>query len=278
MVDVARTLSLATLVLHARSASAVRSPLAGNVRPMPAETRSLAGTVVAITGASAGIGTACARLLVEEGARVALGARRTERLDGLVDELGADNAVAVPMDVRSPDDSRRLVAETLERWGRLDTMVANAGIGLYGSILDYADDQVHEMMETNFAGTVWAVRAAVAAMRAAGEGGDLVIVSSVAGLRGGGDEAVYAGTKFAQVGLAGALDRELRAEGIRVTAICPAGVHTEFAMGTGREPDMPVLADYLRPEDVAYAVVSTLRQPRRVRTTLWALWSMGQQS
>jgi short-subunit dehydrogenase len=100
----------------------------------------------------------------------------------------------------------------------------------------------------------------------------------VAGLRGGGDEAVYAATKFAQVGLAGALDRELREQGIRVTAICPAGVHTEFAMGTGRTPDSPVLATYLRPEDVAHAIVTVLRQPRRLRTTLWALWSMGQQS
>jgi 3-oxoacyl-[acyl-carrier protein] reductase len=244
---------------------------------MPAETRSLAGTVVAITGASAGIGTACARLLVEEGARVALGARRVGRLEELVAELGDDNALAVPMDVRSADDNRRFVADTVEKWGRLDTMVANAGIGLYGSIVDYPDDQVDEMMTTNFAGTVWSVRAAVPALRAAG-GGDIVIVSSVAGLRGGGDEAVYAGTKFAQVGLAGALDRELRVEGIRVTAICPAGVHTEFAMGTGRTDDMPVLADFLRAEDVAYAVVATLRQPRRVRTTLWSLWSMGQQS
>lgn len=244
---------------------------------MPAETRSLAGSVVAVTGASSGIGAACARLLVEEGAHVALGARHPERLDALVSELGGDHTLAVAMDVRSPDDNRRLVDAAVDRWGRLDTMVANAGIGLYGSILDYDDERVDEMMATNFAGTVWSVRAAVPALRAAG-GGDVVIVSSVAGLRGGGDEAVYAGTKFAQVGLAGALDRELRAEGIRVTAICPAGVHTEFAMGTGRTAEMPVLADYLRAEDVAYAVLATLRQPRRVRTTLWALWSMGQQS
>jgi 3-oxoacyl-[acyl-carrier protein] reductase len=121
------------------------------------------------------------------------------------------------------------------------------------------------------------VRAAVPALLDAG-GGDIVIVSSVAGLRGGGDEAVYAGTKFAQVGLAGSLDRELRERGIRVTAVCPAGVHTDFAMGTGREPDSPFLADFLRPEDVAFAIVTVLRQPRRVRTTLWSLWSMRQQS
>lgn len=244
---------------------------------MPAETRPLTDTVVALTGASAGIGNAAARLLVEEGAKVVVGARRQERLQQLEQELGADNVACVTMDVRSPEDNRRLVATAVERFGRLDTIVPNAGIGLYGSILDHDDEQVAEMMETNYAGTVWSVRAAVPQLKAAG-GGDVVIVSSVAGLRGGADEAVYAGTKFAQVGLAGSLDRELREHGIRVTAICPAGVHTEFAMGTGRTEDSPELETYLRPEDVAHAIVSVLRQPRRVRTTLWAMWSMGQGS
>ena len=244
---------------------------------MPAETRSITDTVVALTGASAGIGNATARLLVEEGAKVVVGARRSERLEQLEQELGAENVAAVTMDVRSPEDNRRLVATAIERFGRLDSIVPNAGIGLYGGITDHEDERVAEMMETNYAGTVWSVRAAVPHLRDAG-GGDVVIVSSVAGLRGGADEAVYAGTKFAQIGLAGSLDRELREHGIRVTAICPAGVHTEFAMGTGRTEDSPELETYLRPEDVAHAVVTVLRQPRRVRTTLWAMWSMGQGS
>jgi NAD(P)-dependent dehydrogenase (short-subunit alcohol dehydrogenase family) len=88
--------------------------------------------------------------------------------------------------------------------------VANAGIGLYGGIEDTSDDDLTRMIEVNFSGTVWSVRAAVPQLRRQGDGGDLVLVSSVAGLRGGADEAVYAGTKFAQVGLAGSLDRELR--------------------------------------------------------------------
>ena len=244
---------------------------------MPAETRSLTDTVVAITGASAGIGNTAARLLVEEGAKVVVGARRAERVAELEEQLGPESVASVVMDVRSPQDNQRLVRTAVERFGRLDTIVPNAGIGFYGGILDHDDDDVAAMMETNYAGTVWTVRAAVPALLEAG-GGDVVIVASVAGLRGGEDEAVYAGTKFAQIGLAGALDRELRARGIRVTAICPAGVHTEFAIGTGRTEDSPELADYLRPEDVAHAIVSVLRQPRRVRTTLWAMWSMGQQS
>jgi NADP-dependent 3-hydroxy acid dehydrogenase YdfG len=244
---------------------------------MPAEIRSLTDTVVAITGAGSGIGAATAHLLVEAGARVALGSRRAEPLEALVAELGSDRAVAVPMDVRVPADNHRLVAAAVDRWGHLDSVVPNAGIGAYGGILDNDDELIDEMIDTNYSGTVWTVRAAVPALLAAG-GGDVVIVSSVAGLRGGADEAVYAGTKFAQIGLAGSLDRELREQGIRVTAVCPAGVHTEFAMGTGREPDSPFLSSFLRPEDVAHAIVTVLEQPRRVRTTLWSLWSMGQGS
>jgi NADP-dependent 3-hydroxy acid dehydrogenase YdfG len=243
---------------------------------MPA-TRDLTGTVVAITGATAGIGREAARQLVASGAKVALGGRRQERLDELVAELGAENAVGVAMDVREPADNARLVAAAVSRWGRLDSVVPNAGIGMYGGILDCTDEQLVEMMDTNYAGTVWTVRAALPELLNA-DGGDIVIVSSVAGFRGGPDEAVYAGTKHAQVGLAGSLDRELREKGVRVTLICPAGTATEFAVGTGRTEDDPRFADWLTPGDVAAAIVATLQQPRSMRTAIWTLWSMGQGS
>jgi len=245
---------------------------------MPTETRSLHGTVVAITGATSGIGAATARLLVEAGAKVAIGGRRQERLDALVAELGADCALGVVCDVSRPADNARLVAAAVDRWGRLDSVVPNAGIGLYGGILDHSDEQVAEMMDTNVAGTVWTIRAALPEMLRTTGGGDVVIVASVAGFRSGADEAVYAGTKFAQVGLAGGLDRELREKGVRVTAVCPAAVETEFAIGAGRTAGDPAMDDYLRPQDVAFAIVTVLQQPRRVRTTQWAMWSMGQQS
>jgi NADP-dependent 3-hydroxy acid dehydrogenase YdfG len=122
-------------------------------------TRDLAGSVVAITGATAGIGRETARLLVADGARVALGGRRTDRLDELVAELGAENAVGVPMDVRVPADNARLVAAAVDRWGRLDSVVPNAGIGMYGGILDQSDEDLATMMDTNYAGTVWTVPA-----------------------------------------------------------------------------------------------------------------------
>jgi NADP-dependent 3-hydroxy acid dehydrogenase YdfG len=241
-------------------------------------TRSIEGTVVAITGASAGIGAATASALVAAGARVAVSARRADRLAKLVSELGDDRVVPVAGDVRDPALNDALVAAAVGKWGRLDTMVANAGIGAYGGIMDLDDAQLTDMVQTNVLGTVWSIRSAVRQFRAQGDGGDLVVVGSVAGFRGGADEAVYAGTKHAQVGMAGSLDRELRAEGIRVTLIGPAGVATEFAIGAGRTEGSPQLDDYLRPEDVAHAIQVVLEQPRSLRTTVWQMWSMAQES
>jgi len=240
--------------------------------------RSIEGTVVAITGASAGIGAATAYDLVAAGARVAVSARRQDRLTKMIDDLGDDRVVAVTGDVRDPALNDALVRAAVDKWGRLDTMVANAGIGAYGGIMDLDNAQLTEMVETNYLGTVWTVRSAVRQFRAQGGGGDLIIVGSVAGFRGGADEAVYAGTKHAQVGMAGSLDRELRAEGIRVTLICPAGTATEFAIGAGRTAGSPDLDAFLRAEDVAHAVRVVLEQPRSVRTTVWQMWSMDQQS
>ena len=239
--------------------------------------RDLSETVVAITGATSGIGRDTARLLVEAGARVAVGARRADRLDALIAELGEENAVGVQMDVRLPADNAKLIAAAVDRWGRLDSVVPNAGIGMYGGILERSDEELRTMMDTNYAGTVFTVRAALPPMLAAG-GGDIVIVSSVAGFRGGPDEAVYAGTKHAQVGLAGSLDRELREQGVRVTLICPAATATGFAVGAGRDEHDARAGDWLRPADVAAAIVTTLRQPRSMRTSIWTLWSMGQGS
>jgi NADP-dependent 3-hydroxy acid dehydrogenase YdfG len=234
--------------------------------------RDISGLTVAITGASAGIGEATARAVVAEGASVVLGARRVDRLEALASELGS-NAAIIEMDVREPADSQRLIQEAQSRFGRLDAMVANAGIGAYGGIMDLTDEKLKDMMDTNVAGTVWPIRAAVPGFVEQGAG-DIVIVASVAGIRGNGDEAVYAATKFAQVGLAGGLDRELRESGVRVSTICPGGTATEFAMGAGRTPDMPGLAEMMSAENVAEAVVTVLKQPTSMRTLIWSMRSI----
>lgn len=230
----------------------------------------LEGKVVAITGATAGIGRAAAEALVAVGAKVALAGRRTERLEEIEQSLGSA-VLGVTTDIRDPGETQAFIDAAVARFGRLDAVVPNAGIGAYGGIMDLTDQQLTDMVETNVSGTVWAVRSAVKQFRSQGGGGDVVIVASVAGLRGAGDEAVYAATKFAQVGLAGGLDRELHSENIRVTVIAPGGVNTEFAMGAGRTEDMPGLANMLRPEHVAHAIVTVLSQPPSMRTLLWSM-------
>ncbi|HEY3292716.1 MAG TPA: SDR family NAD(P)-dependent oxidoreductase [Candidatus Nanopelagicaceae bacterium] len=244
---------------------------------MTYELRDLNGSVVVITGATAGMGAATARELVEMGAKVVLNARNEARLEEMVGALGTENAIFVPGDCSDPDVCRLIAEVANDRFGTIDAVVANAGIGMYGSILDYSDDEVNQMMRTNFEGTVHIIRATLPTMLNK-SAGDVIIVSSVAGFRSGADEAIYAGTKHAQVGLAGGLDRELREKGVRVALVCPAGTETEFAIGAGRTEDDPALSEYLRPEDVAYQIVTILRQPRSVRTHIWTLWSMNQQS
>lgn len=244
---------------------------------MTYELQDLSGSVIVITGATAGMGAATAKELVELGAKVVLNARNEARLQETVRELGKDNATYVAGDCSDPEVSRAIAKKAIDTFGTIDAVVANAGIGMYGSVLDHSDDEVNRMMRTNYEGTVHILRATLPTMIAKGVG-DVVIVSSVAGFRGGGDEAIYAGTKHAQVGLAGSLDRELREKGVRVALVCPAGTDTEFALGTGRTSGDPVLSSFLRSEDIAFQIVQILRQPRSVRTHIWTLWSMQQQS
>lgn len=219
--------------------------------------RSLEGHVALITGASRGIGSAVARSLAGAGVRLGLGSRSG-------DSLGIEGAVARPCDVRDPASLEALVAETVERFGRLDILVVNAGVGAYGPFLDLPAEQLEEMIDVNVKGAIYSVRAALPHLLRS-EAGDLVTIASEAGRRGLPFEAVYCASKFAQVGLTAALDHELREQGIRCTNICPGGVATDFAMGRGRTPDMPQLAGMMNPEDVAEAVMFALTRPRNHR-------------
>jgi 3-oxoacyl-[acyl-carrier protein] reductase len=243
---------------------------------MKIEQRDLSGSVVLVTGAGAGIGAATAELLTDHGACVVVADRDVDGATALVDQLPEGRGLPCAMDVTSAADARRAVAAAVERWGRLDSIVCNAGIGVFGGILDYPEEHLARIVETNLLGTVWAVRAAVEHFDTVG-GGDIVIVASVAGLgSASGQESVYAASKFGQVGLAISLDRELRPRGIRVSTIAPAAVNTGFADGLGRTAGDPVKDSYLSPADVAHAVTTVLAQPRRMRTALWSLWSMSE--
>ena len=214
---------------------------------------SLAGKVALVTGASRGIGAAVARSLAAQDVRLGLASRSG-------DDLGLD-AVAQPCDVRDPDQLESIAAATVERFGRLDILVANAGVGAYGPFLDLTREFADEMIDVNLKGTIWAVRAALPYLLKS-DAADVVLLASEAGRRGLPYEAVYCASKFGQVGLGRALDHELREQGIRCTNVCPGGVATVFALepGRGRTPD--ALPGMMSAEDVAEVVMFVLTRPR----------------
>jgi NADP-dependent 3-hydroxy acid dehydrogenase YdfG len=218
---------------------------------------SLDGKVALVTGASRGIGAAVARSLDAQGASLALASRSG-------DDLGIARAVARPCDVRRAGDLEALAAEAAERFGGIDIVVANAGVGAYGPFLDLPPDQLEEMIDVNVKGTLYAVRATLPYLLES-DAADIVTLASEAGRHGLPFEAVYCASKFAQVGFTRALDHELREHGVRCTNVCPGGVATDFAMGRGRTEDMPELAGMMTAENVAEVVLFVLTRPRNHR-------------
>jgi NADP-dependent 3-hydroxy acid dehydrogenase YdfG len=217
----------------------------------------LEGKVALVTGASRGIGRAVAHSLAQAGVSLGLASRSG-------DDLGLDGVVAKPCDVRESEQIEAIVSKTVERFGRLDILVSNAGVGAYGPFLELPPEHLEEMIDVNVKGTLYAVRAALPHLLESGEA-DIVTVASEAGRRGLPLEAVYCASKFAQVGLTRALDHELRERGVRCANICPGGVATDFAMGRGRTPEMPELVGMMSAEDVAEVVLFALTRPRNQR-------------
>lgn len=218
---------------------------------------SLEGRVAVVTGASRGIGAAVAQALHQAGAKLGLASRSG-------DDLGIPDAVAMPSDVRDPEAIGRLVSATAEKFGGIDIVVVNAGVGSYGPFLEMPFEELEEIIDTNVKGALYTVRAALPHLMES-DAADLVMLSSEAGRRGLPFEAVYCASKFAQVGLIRALDHELREKGVRCTNVAPGGVATDFAMGRGRTPDMPELVGMMSAEDVAEAVMYVLTRPRNHR-------------
>jgi NADP-dependent 3-hydroxy acid dehydrogenase YdfG len=224
-------------------------------------TAKLSGKVALITGASAGIGQACARLLAQEGARLVLTARRQERLDQLKQEaekLGT-KAISVVGDAREESTAIKTVEAATQSFGRIDILINNTGVGNYKNLVDTSAEEYDDMVDTNVRSTFLFTRHTVPVMLKQKEG-TILMISSMAGIYGFGGEAVYCATKFAQVGFAQALDKELRTQGIKVGLICPGGVKTEFALGRGRTEESVSQSNMLDPEDVAGAVLLACTQ------------------
>jgi len=228
---------------------------------------SLEGKTAVITGASRGIGAAVARMLHARGVNLGLASRAG-------DDLGLSGVVAQRCDVRDLAALEGLCAATAERFGGIDIVVPNAGVGAYGPFLELSREHLDEMLDVNLKGTVYAVRAALPHML--GREGDVVTLASEAGRRGLPYEAVYCASKFGQVGLTRALDHELREHGIRCTNVCPGGVATDFALDDGRGRTADVLPGMMTAEDVAEVVVFVLERPRHMRILETAFRPIGE--
>lgn len=229
-------------------------------------TGKLAGKVALITGASAGIGRASALALAQEGANMVLTARRQERLHELeaaVQQAGG-KAVSIIGDSTEEETAQRCVAAATQTFGTLDILINNVGIGNYKNLVDTSAAEYDELMDTNVRSTFLFTRHTVPVMIKQGSG-TILIISSMAGIYGFAGEAIYCATKFAQVGFAQALDKELRPHGIKVGVICPGGVKTEFALGKGRTEQSVAESGMLDAEDVASAVILACTQSSNSR-------------
>ena len=226
----------------------------------------LDGKVALITGASAGIGLAIARRFLSEGADIAVVARRGERLAAFADEArqaGRRCAVIVG-DVREETTARQAVQTTLDTLGQIDLLINNAGMGIYAPLVETSADDYDQMMDTNMRSTFLFTRHTAPSMLERGAG-TIINVSSMAGVMGFAGEAAYCASKFAQVGFTQALDRELRPHGIKVGVVCPGGVKTEFAIGSGRTEEGVASSGMLNAEEVAEAVLLMATQPAGAR-------------
>ena len=222
--------------------------------------------VAVVTGASRGIGEATALTLAQAGADVVVTARNGDELAALAERLARMEVAALPVaaDLTREEDVDRLRDAALARFGRVDILINNAGVGKYGPLASLSAADYDWMMKPNMRRSFLCQAAFFPGMLARRQGWG-VFVSSVAGLKGLPHESVYCATKFAQMGFAQALDYETREQGVKVSVVAPGGVGTHFAFGTGRTPGDPMLDAMMDAKDVAEAVLFAVTQPPKGR-------------
>ncbi len=231
-------------------------------------TQDLTGKVAIITGASSGIGEATAKMLAGKGMKVAALARRSERLNQLAQETKGGPGEIMPLaaDVADEGAIKQAVAETEFRWGRIDVLVANAGVMLLGPILNANTDEWRTMVNVNLLGLLYSVHAVLPAMTRQ-KSGHIITMSSVAGRVARANNGVYAATKFGVGAFSESLRVEVAKNNIRVTTIEPGAVATELPEHIG-DPGSREWATHfygsmeiLKSEDIAHAIAYVLEQP-----------------
>jgi NADP-dependent 3-hydroxy acid dehydrogenase YdfG len=230
--------------------------------------------VALVTGASSGIGEGAAMALAENGARVAISARRGDRLNALVKRIEAAGglAIALPGDVTARETAARIVDDTVRRFGRLDILVNSAGIMRAGKVENADLDEWSRVIDTNLMATLYTSRAAIGTMRQQGAG-DIINISSTAGRRASGVFGPYSTSKFGLTAMTEGMRQELGGHGIRVCIIEPGATDTELWEGL-TDPSMrssvqklAQRADSMKAADIAAAIIFVATLPPRVNVS-----------
>ena len=222
----------------------------------------MADRAALVTGGSSGIGLAIARALGQDGYSLTVSARRPDKLEGAVNELRGDcieEVQAVPANMASEDDIKRVVDTHRERYGRLDVLINNAGVGIGSAIADAETKKLDMQLDVNLRGVYLTLRESIPMLKEAGAEHRKALVvntASIAGVRGQGWLAAYSATKAAVIGLSQAAHMELSSDGIQVTAFAPGFVDTPM---TDWAEDQVSRDQMIRPEDLAEAVRFLLR-------------------
>jgi len=220
--------------------------------------------VAVVTGSGRGIGKAIALALAREGARVVVAARTLTEINAVAREIEAVGTAAFPVrtDVSQEFDVNMLVSKTVQKWGAIDILINNAGVGTFAKVVDLAASEFDKMVRVNMRGVFLCARAVVPHM-VQKNSGDIVNVASLAGRNAFVGGAAYCATKWGLIGFARCLMLEVRTHNIRVITVCPGSVDTGFG-GEKDELAHRSSGDIPQAEDVARVVVDALRMPRNV--------------
>ena len=217
----------------------------------------LSNKVAYITGGSKGIGYGIAKKLLEQGMKVAISGRSREGLEGAANALGNKNVLTLVSDVSNPESEIAAVTEILEKWGAIDVVIANAGVGHFAAVDELTVESWKEMIEVNLSGVFYTLRAALDALKASS--GYYFTIASLAGTNFFAKGAGYNASKFGVVGFTQAAMLDLRPYDIKVTTIMPGSVATHFNNNQPSEKD----AWKIQPEDLGELVVDLLKMPAR---------------